>query len=89
MHGPRTSLTLRRIKARSAKARRMAAARWDADQARRDEFARIESADPLRAPGRILRRIIVIIGESTVREAIIRDTDTATSARRKIRAVLH
>ena len=88
MHRPRGNLTLKRIQARSAKARRMAAARWDQDRARRDEIARLEAADPLRAPGRIVRRIIVITAETTVKEAVIRDTDTVAGARRKLRDVL-
>lgn len=57
--------------------------------ARRDEFAKIESADPLRAPGRILLRVVVIRDEREAVEIIRRDTTSAREwSRMKRRAGL-
>jgi hypothetical protein len=38
----------------------MALRRWELDRARRDALAAAEMRDPLRAPGKIVRRIVVI-----------------------------
>ena len=85
MHRPSKNHTLRLIRARSEKARRMAKARWAADRKRRDASA---DKDPAFVGLRILRRIVVIDLEKTVREAVIYASDSARSARRKIRAVM-
>jgi alkyl hydroperoxide reductase subunit AhpC len=63
----------------------MAAVRWAKDRERRKRMAeRIES----HWPGPIIRRIVVIDRESTVREAVIYETDSERDARRKLRSVL-
>lgn len=63
----------------------MAQARWAADRQRR---ARLAALAPLRHPGRIVRRIVVIDNEITVREVVLFDTDSVREARRKVAAVL-
>lgn len=65
----------------------MAAERWALDRARRDELARLERFDPLRAPGRILLRVVVIREEREAVEIVRRDTTSARAwARLKRRA---
>ena len=60
-------------------------ARWDADRQRREKLAALH---PLDYTGRIVLRVIAIRNESTVKEAVIFDTDSDREARRKIRDVL-
>ncbi len=52
----------------------MAQARWRKDRERRDALAAAAQTDPLRVPGRILQRVVVITRESQVTEIIRRDT---------------
>lgn len=67
----------------------MAAKRLKLDRARRDELARLDEADPLRAPGRILLRVVVIRDERDAVEIIRRETTSAREwARMKRRAGL-
>jgi hypothetical protein len=63
----------------------MATERWRRDKAQRDLWA---SMAPERMPAKIVRRIIVIDGETEVREAVLYDTDSIRDARRKLRQVL-
>ena len=63
----------------------MAAERWRRDKAQRELWA---SVAPERMPAKIIRRIIVIDGETDVREAVFYDTDSLRDARRKLRDVL-
>lgn len=58
----------------SARGRKMAEARWKRDRERRAAWAAAAEKDPLRVPGKILQRIVVITGESRVAEIIRRDT---------------
>ena len=76
---------LQRIEAARARGRKMARARWRLDRQRRDQLAALS---PERYPGRILRRIVVIDDERTVREVILRESDSDREARRKIKWVL-
>ena len=73
-----------RIKAASARGKRMAAARWAKDRERREILARL---NPINL-GRIVRRVVVIDNESSAREAIIYAFDSRRSAGAKLRAVL-
>lgn len=70
--------------AASARGKRMAAERWQRDRERRDKLAAL---NPLQYPGLIVRRIIVIEHEITVREAIFYDIDSDREARRKFKEV--
>lgn len=79
------SYLTRKKKSASERGKRMANRRWQLDRARRDAIA---AADPLRVSGKILRRIVVIENETTVKETTIYDFDSARSARAKIRRVL-
>jgi hypothetical protein len=63
----------------------MANRRWELDRERRHrlvELARASGSD------QIIRRILVIDHERTVREAVILESDSYLAARRKLRAVL-
>jgi hypothetical protein len=64
----------------------MARIRWDKDRARRRRLANLP---PEVLPSQIIRRVIVIDRERTVREAIIRSWDSVGEARRKVQAVLN
>jgi hypothetical protein len=70
--------------AASEHGRRMARRRWEIDRARRDKLAALTAEQ---CPSRIVRRIVVIEEERTVREAVIFSFDSARSARRKLRAL--
>jgi len=74
-----------RIKAASERGRRMAAARWRNDRARRNRLAQLSAEFFQR---RIKRRIIVIDDEQIVREAVIWTWDSYRTARSKLLAVL-
>ena len=80
-----TRYELQRIKAARERGRKMAAARWRIERMRRDQLAALS---PEYYPGRILRRIVVIEEERTVREVILRESDSDREARRKIKWVL-
>jgi hypothetical protein len=70
MHTSRQSHTRKAIQRASARGRLMANQRWKLDRERR---AALATADPLRAPGQILRRIIIIESDQVAHELIIRD----------------
>jgi hypothetical protein len=69
-------------KTRRAKAG--AAEKWRRDRERRDKLAALS---PLQHPGKIVLRVVVIRHESTVKEAIVFDTDSVRDCRRKLREV--
>lgn len=75
----------RKRKAASERGQRMAKRRWELDRQRRDRLA---AACPLARVDQIVRRIIVIDREHTVREAVIYAFDSFREARRKARKVL-
>lgn len=52
----------------------MADARWKRERERQRQLEAVAEIDPLRVPGRILQRVVVITGESVVVEIIRRDT---------------
>ena len=52
----------------------MAAARWQREREKRGALAAAAEIDPLRVPGRILQRVVVITRESQATEIIRRDT---------------
>jgi len=63
----------------------MAARRWELDAHRRDTLA---DMDPIRFTGRVVRRVVVIDSEMTVREVSIYDFDSKRAAAAKLRTVL-
>lgn len=65
----------------------MAKRRWELDQERRDAIAKAEEINPLRAPGKIVRRIVVIENEVEVTEIVIRDWDSVRGVNRKLAKV--
>ena len=86
MHGDWKGPFDRRLqKSRSERGRRMANARWQRDRERRTALAKVMAEQ---YPNQILRRIVVIDRERTVREAVIFAWDSAREAARKIRRVL-
>lgn len=73
------------IRRKSKAARERVAKRWQMDKVRRDHLARVEAADPLRMPSRILRRIIVIDSVANTAHEIIRyASDSERSWKRKL-----
>lgn len=80
----KSAFSRRLQKAASVKGRRMASVRWQKDRKRRDALAAITAEQ---MPSRIVRRIVVIDNENTVRECTIWSFDSARSARRKVRAL--
>lgn len=70
---------------RSEHGRRMSERRWQLDRERRERLALLTAEQ---YPSRIIRRIVVIDDERTVREAVIWSFDSTRSARRKLRDVL-
>lgn len=79
------SYQTRRRKAASERGRRMAEKRWQNEDRRREQLA---GMDPVKFPGAIMRRIVVIEREQVVREAVIYEFDSAREVRRKLRRVL-
>ena len=75
----------RKIQAARDRGKRMANRRWQLDRERRDKLAAL-TAEQL--PAKIVRRVIVIDNETTVREAVIWSFDYWKDQQRKIRAVL-
>ena len=73
MHTPRQSPTRKAIQRASERGRRMANQRWKLDRERRDALAALDTTDPLRAPGQIVRRLIIIDADQVAHELIIRD----------------
>lgn len=77
---------IRRLQVRSSeRGRRMAERRWRLDRERRERLASLTAEQ---YPSRIIRRIVVIDEERTVREAVIWSFDSDRSARRKLRDVM-
>jgi hypothetical protein len=68
------TITLSRIREASARGKRMANSRWEKHRKRTREMERLANLDPLRVPGRIVQRVVVIVQESRVIEIIRRDT---------------
>ena len=68
------SFNLRRFQEASARGKKMAEARWKQERERRRQLEAVAEIDPLRVPGRILQRVVVINRESQVTEIIRRDT---------------
>lgn len=75
----------RLAKAASARGKRMARARWARDRERRDKLAALTAEQ---CPSKIVRRVVVIENESTVKEAVIFSFDSRRSAAAKLRKVL-
>lgn len=68
------SFTLKQIREASARGKRMAESRWKKHRERTRELERLANIDPLRMPGKIIQRVVVIWNESKVTEIIRRDT---------------
>jgi len=68
------SFNLRRFQEASARGKKMAEARWKRERERQRQLEAVAEVDPLRVPGRILQRVVVITRESQVTEIIRRDT---------------
>jgi hypothetical protein len=76
----------RRLQKRAAeRGRKMARARWDQDRERRRALAALTAEQ---CPSHIVRRIVVIEHETTVREVVIWSFDSIRTARRKERDAL-
>lgn len=76
----------RRLQQRASERGKVAAARrWELDRRRRADLA---AKDPIRVSAGIVRRIVVIDEERSVREAVIYDFDSVRSARRKLRVII-
>jgi len=73
MHTSRQSHTRKAIQRASERGRLMANQRWKLDRERRAALAALDTTDPLRAPGQIVRRIIIIEADQVAHELIIRD----------------
>jgi hypothetical protein len=69
----------------SERGRRMARRRWELDRARRDKLAALTAEQ---CPSHIVRRVVVIDHEQTVREATFWSFESARYQRRKLREVL-
>ena len=63
----------------------MAKRRWELDRKRRDRLAALE---PEHAINRIVKRIVIITGETEVREVVYYTWDRPSDWRRKDRLVL-
>lgn len=72
-------------KAASERGRRMANQRWRLDQERRNRLAVLTAEQH---PAKIVRRIVVIDNETTVKEAVIWSFDSGRSRKRKEKEVL-
>jgi hypothetical protein len=76
----------RRLQRRaSERGRIMAKRRWELERERRN---RLGVLSPEQCPNAIVRRIVVIDNETTVREVVIWSFDSFRSAKRKERSVL-
>ena len=80
-----TRYQLNRIRSARERGRKMANRRWELDRARRERLAALTAEQ---YPNEIVRRIVVVDREKTVREAVIWSWDSFRSARAKLRAVL-
>lgn len=63
----------------------MARRRWELDRERRIKLAELSAEQH---PNSIVRRVVVIDNETTVREAVVFNFDTPAQARRKVNRVL-
>jgi hypothetical protein len=77
--------SVKKKKAASLKARFRAQKRWAKDREHREW---LNTIDPIRFGGRIVRRIVVIDNESTVRERTFFQFDRACDWKRKLREIL-
>lgn len=81
------SFSMRRFREASARGKKMANARWEKERERQRQLEATAEIDPLRVPGRILQRVVVITRESQVIEIIRRDTTSQRAwARMKMKA---
>ena len=80
------SYIMQQIAKARARGQKMAKARWAKDRARRDALAAMAEVDPLRVPGRILMRVVVLGGNQS-REIIRRDGTSAREWARLKRSV--
>lgn len=78
--------TIKAIRRKSEIARIRAKRRWELDRQRRASLA---AKDPAFTDLAIIRRIIVIDHESSVKEAVIYSTDSRRAAANKIRRALN
>lgn len=84
-----SSFSLRKFREASARGKKMADARWKRERERQRQLEATAEIDPLRVPGRILQRVVVITRESQVVEIIRRDTTSQRAwARMKQKAGL-
>lgn len=73
------SFNLRQFREASARGKKMANARWTRERERQRQLEATAEIDPLRVPGRIIQRVVVITRESQVAEIIRRDTTSQRS----------
>ena len=71
--------SMKRFREASARGKKMADARWKRERERQRQLEATAAIDPLRVPGRILQRVVVITRESQVIEIIRRDTTSQRS----------
>lgn len=71
--------------AASERGRRMANVRWDRE---RERMARLDVLDPVRVGGRIVERLVRIIGENRVIERTFYEFDRPCDWKRKRREIL-
>ena len=76
----------RKVKAAREQGRRMANRRWELDRQRRASLAALTVEQ---YPNQIVRRVVVIDNETTVRECVMRTWDSVRECRRKLRQVLN
>lgn len=69
----------------SLNATRRANRRWALDRERR---TKLDETDPIQVGGKIVRRIVVIDNESTVRERVFYEFDRTCDLKRKLRECL-
>ena len=74
-----------RIRRLSEQGRRAARARWDREALR---LTKLDELDPVRVGGKIVRRVIVIDGETRIKERTFYQFDRPCDWRRKLREVL-
>lgn len=70
------------IQEKRIEGRRRAKIRWDKDRARREALAADAMKDPLRAVGRILMRVVIVLNECESREIVRRDYHSAAQWKR-------
>lgn len=75
----------RKVKAASERGKRMAKRRWELDQERRQKLGELMAEQ---YPNQIVRRIVVIDNETTVRECVMWRWDSFRECNRKLQMVL-